>query len=45
MGISYDQSVRACEAHKEELADYEKKRDRMNGRDYSEGDYQSWLRL
>lgn len=42
--ISYDQSKRACEAHREELEAYEKKR-RLLDSHYSEADYQTWARL
>jgi ribosomal protein L44E len=43
--LSDDQANRACEGHREALVEIEKARDRVNGREYSEGDYQTWVRL
>lgn len=42
--VSYDDSKRACDEHKQNLVEYEEKRRKLDG-DYSEGDYQSWLRV
>lgn len=42
--LSYDHNNRACEDHREALAQVEAKRKLMDGC-YSEADYQSWMRL
>jgi hypothetical protein len=42
--ISYDHDNRACDAHKPDLQAIELDRKRLDG-NYSEADYQTWMRL
>jgi ribosomal protein L44E len=42
--LSYNSIDRACDAHKQNLAEIEDLQRKMDSH-YTEGDYQSWMRL